>query len=231
MFCHKCGQQNIGAAFCSRCGEKIALRPETAAPMIPPAAAQATGTIPIPTQPQASQATSASQRKGASPASIVGIVLGSIAIGSLATFGIVTLLGDSRSEEQQSAPGREVERIDPVLAPLWDACDDGDFRACDELFEAAPVGSEEYNFGDTCGARNEPSGWCVDIYGESAPLVAEGEYGSDPYLDLLWDWCSDGDFAACDDLFRSSPVGSTYELFGDTCGLRNESSGWCEDLY
>jgi hypothetical protein len=59
----------------------------------------------------------------------------------------------------------------------------------------------------------------------------EGSYGSDPDLDELWDACEEGDFAACDQLYLDSPGGSEYEAFGDTCGDRNEPSGFCVDLY
>ncbi|MDJ0768329.1 MAG: toll/interleukin-1 receptor domain-containing protein [Ilumatobacter sp.] len=43
-------------------------------------------------------------------------------------------------------------------------------------------------------------------------------YGDDAFLDELWDACESGVFAACDDLYLESPVGSDYEFFGDTCG-------------
>lgn len=59
----------------------------------------------------------------------------------------------------------------------------------------------------------------------------DGTYGSDPELDALYDACADGDYEACDDLYNQSPSGSEYEEFGDTCGDRNEPSGYCVDLY
>lgn len=55
--------------------------------------------------------------------------------------------------------------------------------------------------------------------GASVLAPADG-YGDDPQLDQLWDRCADGDGAACDDLYRDSPVGSEYEEFGDSCGHR-----------
>lgn len=61
--------------------------------------------------------------------------------------------------------------------------------------------------------------------------AAEGSYGSDPTLDALWDSCEDGDYAACDQLYQDSPGGSEYEEFGDTCGDRNEPSGFCVSIY
>jgi len=47
-------------------------------------------------------------------------------------------------------------------------------------------------------------------------------YGDDPTLDAMWDQCEAGDGAACDELYFSSPFGSAYESFGDTCGNRFE---------
>ena len=36
----------------------------------------------------------------------------------------------------------------------------------DQLYLDSPADSEYEAFGDSCGERNEPSGYCVDIYGE-----------------------------------------------------------------
>jgi hypothetical protein len=120
---------------------------------------------------------------------------------------------------------------DSYLDALWDNCADGNFEACDTLFLDSPSSSEYEEFGDSCGNRNEPAGYCVDIYSSSGGSSSSGNYGSDSYLDSLWDSCSNGDFGACDDLFFESPSGSEYEEFGDTCGYRNEPSGYCVDLY
>ncbi|MGY6502570.1 MAG: S1C family serine protease [Acidimicrobiales bacterium] len=54
---------------------------------------------------------------------------------------------------------------DSTLDVLWDACEDGDFEACDDLWYLSPAGSDYEEFGDTCGQRNKPSGWCIDIHG------------------------------------------------------------------
>lgn len=117
------------------------------------------------------------------------------------------------------------------LDGLWERCEDADFVACDDLFLESPTGSIYEEFGDTCGNRNDPSGYCEDLYGDSPRVAEYGEYGSDAYLDRLWDACDAGDFIACDDLYDESPVGSAYEYFGDTCGLRNDPSDYCEFLY
>lgn len=59
----------------------------------------------------------------------------------------------------------------------------------------------------------------------SAAPVADGGYGSDPVLDDLYDKCNSGDNDACDDLYLSSPAGSEYEDFGNTCGGRGLPAG------
>lgn len=51
-------------------------------------------------------------------------------------------------------------------------------------------------------------------------LPAEGEYGSDPTLDRLYNECAEGDGAACADLFWESPVDSEYERFALEQGSR-----------
>ncbi|TDE88576.1 hypothetical protein EXU48_22910 [Occultella glacieicola] len=66
------------------------------------------------------------------------------------------------------------------------------------------------------------------IVGVLANLGGRGDYGSDPHLDRLHDQCEAGDYAACDDLYFESPVGSEYEEFGDTCGGRTDGGTLCE---
>ena len=56
---------------------------------------------------------------------------------------------------------------DAAFDALWDACEGGDWPACDELFINSPVDSEYETFGDTCGNRqSEGTGaYCVDSMG------------------------------------------------------------------
>lgn len=42
---------------------------------------------------------------------------------------------------------------DPTLDAMWAACEGGSGVACNQLFAAAPIGSEYEEFGVTCGAR------------------------------------------------------------------------------
>jgi len=124
------------------------------------------------------------------------------------------------------------ERAAP-LDLLVDQCDRGDYDSCDELYFEAPSDSEYQAFGDSCGDRNEPAGYCAEIYGEDSIYVesSDGEYGSDTYLDLLWDLCDLGDYEACDDLYFEAPSDSEYQAFGDSCGNRNEPAGYCAEIY
>jgi len=57
----------------------------------------------------------------------------------------------------------------------------------------------------------------VDTGGATPDVNA---YGDDPAFDALYDQCEAGDAVACDDLFWTSPLGSEYEAFGNTCGNR-----------
>lgn len=52
-------------------------------------------------------------------------------------------------------------------------------------------------------------------------------YGDNAELDALWDACADGDMVACDDLYRTSGLGTEYERFGDTCGGRTDGGAYC----
>ena len=55
---------------------------------------------------------------------------------------------------------------DVYLDALYDACDLGDWEACDELFRNAPDWSACERFGDTCGMRTTTprDARCQDLY-------------------------------------------------------------------
>jgi hypothetical protein len=113
---------------------------------------------------------------------------------------------------------------DPALDALWDACEEGDGTACDDLFWQSPVDSEYEAFGNTCGERfseaDAPFSCADEIGGGDSGSDDAFTYGDDPVLDALWDACEDGDPEACDDLYADSPLGSDYEDFGFSCGGR-----------
>lgn len=110
-------------------------------------------------------------------------------------------------------PGETPSGVDAaeVLDGLRLGCAGGDYGMCDVLYLAAPLGSDLEAYGDSCGERNEPAGWCVDIYRVSVDL------------DELHGDCADGDMLACDMLYAYSPLGSDEEDFGYSCaGLGRE---------
>lgn len=75
--------------------------------------------------------------------------------------------------------------------------------------------------------QDEVSDIVEDIGTGTEADASLGTYGDDGDLDKLWDGCEAGEMQACDDLYMQSPFGSEYEAFGDTCGERNEPSGFC----
>ena len=64
----------------------------------------------------------------------------------------------------------------------------------------------------------------------SDPPARPAPPSPDP-LDQLRAECEAGDYAACDQLYSDSPVGSDYEYFGSTCGERFDFELWgsCAD--
>lgn len=110
--------------------------------------------------------------------------------------------------------GGEVDP-DAVLALLRDECEAGDYVMCDLLYQASPFDSELEAFGDSCGDRNEPAGFCAEIYGEAVDL------------DALVDPCREGDMVACDQLYIYSDLDSLEESVGANCGGRGRDALAC----
>lgn len=108
---------------------------------------------------------------------------------------------------------------DPNLDQLWFDCEAGVLATCELLLDESPLLSAYEIFGWTCGLRFLPSQGtsCQD----ESPTPQEEPYtlGDDPTLDALWRSCENGNDDDCDRLFDVSPIGSAYELFGETCGL------------
>ncbi len=120
------------------------------------------------------------------------------------------------------------EQIDCFIAELADAG-----LSVDDISDAAlgngddlPPGASDALF--TCLLGGDGPGPLGDSLGDgpASPGAGPGgsptarSYGDDPTLDALWDACDAGDGQACDDLFFTSPFGSDYEDFGNTCGGR-----------
>jgi hypothetical protein len=64
-----------------------------------------------------------------------------------------------------TAPCTDDYGCDAYLDGLTNACYYGNFQACDDLYFDSPADSWYEWYGDTCGGRNEPAGYCTDIYG------------------------------------------------------------------
>lgn len=116
---------------------------------------------------------------------------GLLALAVVALIAFMSLGGDDSSPSGDGKPnGRDgmattttmppadgTYGSDPALDDLYDACKGGDYAACDQLYLDSPSGSEYESFGDTCGDRNEPGNYCVELYadkgsgdsGEAAP--------------------------------------------------------------
>ncbi len=75
----------------------------------------------------------------------------------------------------------------------------------------------------------QPSAPAAPVVGAPAAPVAIGD---DQVLDQLAISCHDGDFDACDQLYKVSALGSEYEWYGGTCGgiLDEISQDTCRSL-
>jgi hypothetical protein len=107
------------------------------------------------------------------------------------------------------------------LDGLSEDCLNGDLVACDDLWSDSPVDSDYEAFANTCGARV-----MLPFEGSCNYEFVEG------YSDDVMD-CDAGDMTACDFLYEDSAVGSLYEIFGATCGLRTDElvNGACAVSY
>ena len=152
------------------------------------------------------------------------------------------------AELLSSSPSEDDERL--ALDSLAVGCATEDMLSCDLLFLYSPPGSDDHEFGATCGWRTDGSiaGGCerIDEFdpGELRSNCANGDMdacsdlwlnsatGSDDEqfaLDSLRAGCADGDMSGCDLLFMYSSESDDVE-FGATCGERADGStaGRCE---
>jgi hypothetical protein len=88
---------------------------------------------------------------------------------------------DCATGEDHAPPPSEWRGGDPALDELSVGCEEGDMAACDQLFRRAPVDSPHQRYADSCGNRNQPGDWCVDLYGPPADAPeGPGEPGEAP---------------------------------------------------
>ena len=119
-----------------------------------------------------------------------------------------------------TAGGGEMLFGDDVLAELNVRCGDGDYVACDVLYQASEFGSEYEAFADSCGGDMTPTGgYCIEAFGVSVDL---GDVRTD---------CAAGDMLACDMLYIYSSFNSDDESFGDSCAGRGDPGLSCATFY
>jgi hypothetical protein len=88
--------------------------------------------------------------------------------------------------------------------------------------------------GALTGSTGSSSGRDAE-YDDCAGDPTANESGDNAGCDALNGACAAGDMPACNDLYWSSPVGSTYESFGATCGRRTRFGepgfgGFCDEF-
>jgi serine/threonine protein kinase len=188
------------------------------------------------------------------PLIILAVVVGVLVVGGVGAFAL-TSGGDGGGDPPPTTPpetGPDVVFLPEADAPddfgddtfnaLAGTCEAGDLVTCDILWLQTEVGSDEEEYGATCGGRTDgdPPNECADDFDEWPLPTAQapGELGDDADLDDLADECQAGDLRSCDDLFFDSDSGSTYSLYGTTCGGRIPSAasefglvGGCDDRY
>lgn len=111
--------------------------------------------------------------------------------------------------------GDDAVATDLIIDALRVECEAGDMSACDVLFLSAPARSVHADFGETCGGRNSPGGWCVNLHEMEVDL------------DELRDLCTGGNAFACDLLFLYAPIDSPDRATGSSCGGRGRSAPSC----
>ena len=97
-------------------------------------------------------------RRGGTAMAWVGVVLGLLA--TVAWTAVVTAsvmatveISDAITDAVESSQATYGD--DPYLDGLWDACDQGDMVACDDLYDESPFGSGYEEFGASCGDRTK----------------------------------------------------------------------------
>jgi hypothetical protein len=125
--------------------------------------------------------------------------------------------------------------IEAEFAALADQCFVGDMGACDLIFfgtdgagaGAAPQGSVAREYSSSCAGRiatfveGQP-GECVNNFFLASPPDV-GSF-SDPSFEGLAQGCFANDMQSCVDLFLQTDVGTSEELYGQTCGFRVDAT-------
>ena len=124
--------------------------------------------------------------------------------------------------------------FDEIVDAYRSDCADGDMLSCDLLYLSSPFGSDDEEFGATCGGRTDGSS------ANSCENLADPEDLTDdqPTLEEIDDAyredCADGDMNACSELFVNSPPESDDErlaLDGLRAGCAEGEMVGCDLLF
>ena len=124
--------------------------------------------------------------------------------------------------------------VDEMVDAYRSDCADGDMLSCDLLYLSSPIGSDDEEFGATCGGRTDGSS------ANSCENLADPEDLTDdqPTLEEIDDAyredCADGDMNACSELYSRSPYESDDERFaldGLRSGCAEGEMVGCDLLY
>ncbi|HEY8527898.1 MAG TPA: hypothetical protein VIL48_23240, partial [Acidimicrobiales bacterium] len=122
------------------------------------------------------------------------------------------------------------------LGNLAVSCSEGDMVACDDLWLGTPVGSELERFGATCGDRSDVpmANQCESTYGADGSGYTGTTYTTTPQHNSDISACIDGNMAACDRLYPSTPFDSLPDTLANACGgyvPNGTHSGDCAETY
>jgi hypothetical protein len=94
--------------------------------------------------------------------------------------------------------------------------------ALDEGFDAADEAFDDFSNDFTANTPLAPD---AETGPAQEPNEFIPEFGTDSTFDRLANECHDGNMAACDELYRTTPIGDarSYEGYGATCGGRVET--------
>lgn len=152
--------QAAGAAQAAGAGAVPPGSAEPDAPPIPHAVRPVGGAVAYAGLPAGAPA--APPGRGSRAGAIAGIVL-AVIVAVVVVIALYTFT-TSRLNGSGSSGAAHTYGDDSYLDGLWDACEQGDGEACDDLYLESPVGSDYEHFGDTCGERIAPqTRWCVDV--------------------------------------------------------------------
>lgn len=106
-------------------------------------------------------------RRGGTAMAWVGLAFGLVATvvwTAVVTASVMASVEISEAFEDVMETSQSTYGDDPYLDGLWDACDQGDMVACDDLFNESPLGSDYESFGESCGELGLPEDqvWCAD---------------------------------------------------------------------